>query len=463
MALRWRTKLFLLLVAFSVLPLSVLIYYGAEVQQRIAREATLDGLDALARAKAEAIDQFTAFRKRDVERIAYLTAPRVQRLREAKAKARVEKPPDDPLPLPDKTAPATGTPSDPQPPSPPLPLRYDGLPPEPNPQDARRGGVQRSAQAEHEEASTALSRALSLILWDQGEFEELLVLDPSGIVIASTFSGHRGNTAEKIGYFENGRRGTYLQPMFLSPITNQLSMVVATPIRTAEAEELGVLAARLSLTRFFRLIGDTTGLGRTGETVVGKMTGDNVLFMAPTRHDPKAAFERNVPLEGKALDPLVEAARGQSSRGVMRDYRGKATFAAWHYVPALDWGLVVKMDEEEALRSALAAERSVLLIALLVALAAALASVVFARALVRPLGDLKDATDRISRGDFAVQLNIRSKDEIGELADSFERMVAAIKFFRERAARATDDETDEPDAIAAREEQARLRVEGGVG
>src|SRR5690606_15449471 len=80
------------------------------------------------------------------------------------------------------------------------------------------------------------------------------------------------------------------------------------------------------------------------------------------------------------------------------------------------------------------------------------ASMAVARTLVQPLKDLKDATDRLSRGDFAVDLNIRSNDEIGELADSFERMVAAIKFFRERS-REDDEPLDEeaasPESAAA--------------
>jgi HAMP domain-containing protein len=72
------------------------------------------------------------------------------------------------------------------------------------------------------------------------------------------------------------------------------------------------------------------------------------------------------------------------------------------------------------------------------------ASMAVARTLVQPLKDLKDAADRLSRGDFAVSLDIRSKDEIGELADSFERMVAAVKFFREQSHDIGDPQLDEP-------------------
>ena len=62
---------------------------------------------------------------------------------------------------------------------------------------------------------------------------------------------------------------------------------------------------------------------------------------------------------------------------------------------------------------------------------------------MQPLCELREAADRISRGDFDVQLDIRSRDVVGELADSFDRMVAAIKFFREHSRVEEDEETYE--------------------
>jgi nitrogen fixation/metabolism regulation signal transduction histidine kinase len=65
-----------------------------------------------------------------------------------------------------------------------------------------------------------------------------------------------------------------------------------------------------------------------------------------------------------------------------------------------------------------------------------------ARAFVAPLRQLQAATERISRGDLDVSVDIRSRDEIGDLADSFERMVAAIKFFREHARHDEEDDLE---------------------
>jgi HAMP domain-containing protein len=446
-SLSWRLKLFLLLMLFAIAPLVALAYMAIASQHDSLRAATLDGLRAIATAKGNAIEQFADDRIRDVERISGLMSPRVQAYNDAKA-AHPPLVPRVPVPLPDvdHDAAGAGTGTDAGSTSPPP---SEDLTPEPALPPGGGGG------AAVDSARDGMHRALGLILWDQKHFEEMLVIDPTGLVVASTFRDHVGMTAVSLEYFQQGRRTTYLQPMFLSPITKQLTMVVATPIRGGDGETIGVLAARLNLGRFFRLIGDATGLGDTGETVVAKRVDDRVLFMAPTRHDPDAAFQRSVALGAAIARSLQEAARGQHGQGPTRDYRGVQTLGAWRHLPSLDWGLLVKVDVSEAMRSATVARNRTFVLAVVLILSALLASVLATRTLIKPLRDLKDATDRISRGDFAVQLDIRSRDEIGELADSFERMVAAIKFFRERAGRAPD----EPEADAVLGEPSGERPE----
>lgn len=446
----WRTKLLVLLLGFALLPAVVIAVMAFDTMDDTMEQTTLEGLSALARAKAEAIDQFMDNRRRDVERMASLVGTDLANLREA-----------------------TPVPEQPAPPAPPLPalddanaIEPDGtpLPVEAVPDVDASAEIEAPPQTttdippqtkgEHA-ARAALMQKLSLLLWDQGAFEELLVIAPNGEVVASTFSDHAGRTAAAIEYFDRGRKATYVQPVFLSPITNELTMVIATPIRTADGVDIGVLAARLNLRRFFRLIDDFTGLGRTGETLVGKKLQDEVVFMAPTRHDDRAALSRKITLGQDYESGLQNAARGHSGRGVVTDYRGKQVFAAWDHAPSLEWGVVSKIDYAEATSPSVRIRNRIVLLTLLIFALVLAASLLASRALVRPLRKLKDATDRISKGQFDVELDIRSNDEIGELADSVERMTAAIKFFREHSRR-PEDELDDPD-------EDREESEGSAG
>jgi methyl-accepting chemotaxis protein len=57
-------------------------------------------------------------------------------------------------------------------------------------------------------------------------------------------------------------------------------------------------------------------------------------------------------------------------------------------------------------------------------------SYALARAILTPVDHLKQVAESVSMGDLDVSVRRYSEDEIGDLADSFSRMVAAVKYFR---------------------------------
>ena len=419
----WRAKLAVLLAVFTLVPLVAVTIYLLREQEQVARQQTLATLEGLAGAKAEALDQFADYRRRDAERMATLLEPFIVALADAKASAPVpEEPPPERMPELEDA---------------------EDAPPEHGGTTADTPPEKPSSPPAVAEALTALRRGVALIAWDLEVYEEILVMDTDGRVVVSTFEAHEGHAGAELRYFEKGRHNTFLEPVFLSPVTGELTMVIATPIRDENHATIAVLAARLNLKRFFHLLGDSTGLGRSGEIVAGRVDGDRVLVVAPTRHMPDAALQLELPLGGPRSQPLQDAARGQSGAGEALDYRGVETLVAWRFVPALEWGMVVKIDEAEALASVAEARRTALAAGFVVLVFAVAGALLVARVFVRHLAELQEATEKISRGDFNVSLDIRSNDEIGELADSFERMIAAIKFFREHSRPADEDSSEE--------------------
>jgi methyl-accepting chemotaxis protein len=71
--------------------------------------------------------------------------------------------------------------------------------------------------------------------------------------------------------------------------------------------------------------------------------------------------------------------------------------------------------------------------ALLGMLLGAIMSFTLSRAILIPVEHLKDVAENVSLGNLEIAVRRYSNDEIGDLADSFSRMVTAVKFFRMEA------------------------------
>jgi HAMP domain-containing protein len=438
----WRIKLIIALVAFATLPAVIVAALALQSFSETNRASRLQSMEGLAKAKAAAIDEFTDTRRKDVERMADLLGPPFATLLATRATAdaaghEVVAEPEVLPPLADagQTPAEEETPPEALVPSAdtdlPAPLDPDKVPPPKKDTPPVSGTPVDPLTANVEGAHADLTKALGLLVGDRGVFEELLVMDLEGRVVASTYREHERRDASNLVYSQRGRAATYVEPVFLSPLTNRLTMVIATPVRDADSRDIGVLAARLDLERLYKLVSDRVGLGETGETVVTRRDGEDFVFMAPTRHD-KTAVDRRIEASSAFATTLVrEAHDPEPGSGEGTDYRDVAVLAGWAPVPTLGWGVIAKIDREEVTAQLRAVRLQTALFTVLVVAAAVGVALLMARTMVRPLRSLQDAAERISRGDFNVNINVRTNDEVEDLADSFERMVAAIKYFRE--------------------------------
>ncbi|MAQ17421.1 MAG: hypothetical protein CMN30_21830 [Sandaracinus sp.] len=494
-------KLFVLLLAFAAIPGGVLAWWTLRHMEQSQIAASLEAMDGMVTTKAEAVERFMADRRANVERMASLVASRVEVLERATASdvddPEVEELPDledgssvegtgSPAPPGDTTADEGETPEDEEPgdeseadeeaeeeagqasegdepqeatagtgapAQEPFEPRLDDI--GPDPEELQVG----SRRPRVEDAEIQLRRKLSLVLWDRSEFEELLVIDRDGYVRVSTFEGHEDTDASGVEYFQQGLRGTFVQPVFLSPITERFTMVVSTPVYSMDRAVIGVLAVRLNLEHFFGILTEAEGLGETGETIAAQDVDGELVLRAPTRNGVGDG-------PGTVLDsrdiPVALAARGEAGKGIATDLRGERVVAAWRHLDELGWGLVSKVDYDEATDPVEQITQELWLALLMIIIVAALVAVVAANAIVRPIRQLRSAADRVSRGDLDVEVDVRSRDEVGQLAESFERMVAAIRYFRERGESKTglgDIDEDESLRREIEAEEAALRGE----
>ena len=129
--------------------------------------------------------------------------------------------------------------------------------------------------------------------------------------------------------------------------------------------------------------------------------------------------------------PQVEASlHGRSRAGATttgRDRNGKEVLSAFHIIEPMGWRVFVEQPLSEAfapLKSAIWRTALLLVAFLLLAIAT---SVMLARRLVRPIESIQSAAAKIGSGSLDQQIEIRSNDELGALADEFNRMAAQLR------------------------------------
>lgn len=72
------------------------------------------------------------------------------------------------------------------------------------------------------------------------------------------------------------------------PATKEPAAFIAAPV-FKDNLIIGVVILQLNNQEFNQVVNDYNGLGKTGETIVGSLVNQRIVFIAPTRHDDHAA------------------------------------------------------------------------------------------------------------------------------------------------------------------------------
>ncbi len=290
------------------------------------------------------------------------------------------------------------------------------------------GGLDSAAYraAERKLSDDLKEHATSLGYWD------LLLIDRDGNVVFSVAREDDLGTNLRTGPYRDTElaRGFDLAMHSLqlhltrfapyAPSAQRAAAFVVSPIREND-KTVGALALQLNLDRLDAVVQDRTGLGISGETVLAQLDGDQVLFTEPLRHVPDAAFRHLLPL-GEAALPLRQSLAGIAGHAMTKDYAGVDVVAAWRYLPSLRWGMVAKIDTEEALASAVRLRRLTYAVLMLFLVLSGVPAYWLGRRLTRPIIDLAEAAEGIAHGDLTRRAQTGGFAELGRMEESFNTM-----------------------------------------
>jgi diguanylate cyclase (GGDEF)-like protein/PAS domain S-box-containing protein len=209
-----------------------------------------------------------------------------------------------------------------------------------------------------------------------------------------------------------------------APSGNRAVAFLSAPI-LENGVVIGVLALQLNMSKLESVTAASTGLGHTGETVLAQKNGDTVLFTAPLRHVDNAAYRYRLPLTKVGLS-MQKALAGDRGQGIIRDYAGIECVEAWRYLPALGWGMVVKVDTQEALAPAARLRRITYLALTLFLVVSGIVAYFLGRGLSRPIQNLTRIADRVAAGDLSQRAAQAGSQELGRLAQAFNHMTGTL-------------------------------------
>ncbi|MBO9702203.1 MAG: sensor histidine kinase [Sporocytophaga sp.] len=255
---------------------------------------------------------------------------------------------------------------------------------------------------------------------------EISIIDTTGHLLASTRHDSMPSIErlQREAFMLAQKNQIYLGE-FSYDEQDKLSFYISSPLYNKDSTMVGVVLANMDGNDLMEIMDDSTGLGKTGETILGERRDSGVIYLVPLRHDRSTTMMYSNDIEGTALNVALLGKSGIAHE--VYNYKGKKVYAATRFIQDQEWGLVTQINKEEALKPVKELSDILILLNLFLVIFLTIPAYIIGRYIAKPIEKLTETARRINEGELSERAVIKSGDEIGMLGKAFNEMTGKLE------------------------------------
>ena len=253
-------------------------------------------------------------------------------------------------------------------------------------------------------------------IYQQG-FLRITLLDKNGIVIASSDKAFVGYDKSADNIFLKGKKSTFITDLYISKTYKIPTIDIATPI-FLNSEFIGGVIAKLNTEKLFKILLNRTGLGETGEIY---LVNKDYYMISPSRFTEDVILKQKVDTVNTRLC-LKHKNKKHEAVNPFQNYRGIKVLGAHSYLPVMQWALLTEVDKKEMFIPLKTVQSISIACLIILPLLAWLMGIFSSKIISEPIHKLQQGAVAIANGDLKYRIKANSKDEIGQLLKTYNKM-----------------------------------------
>jgi HD-GYP domain-containing protein (c-di-GMP phosphodiesterase class II) len=235
------------------------------------------------------------------------------------------------------------------------------------------------------------------------------------------------------------------QPYMSGPLTIEMGsqirpvIIMSTPIRW-QNQWVGATTVILGLVDILHWVTENSVAGK--KVYVVDFNGQIVVHPDPKTKPAGMDFSRIEIVE--AFTEEWRQSRGsrlQETRSfkLEEDGQERDMLGTFYAVAEAPWGVIVQIDQKDAFATVAQMKADTIQLGTLMLLLSACVGLLSARAITNPIQQLAESTHSIAKGDFSKKIQIKSRTEIGELAETFNKMTDDLELYIQQIRKAGEE------------------------
>src|SRR4030043_433506 len=248
------------------------------------------------------------------------------------------------------------------------------------------------------------------------------------IVIADTIENNIGKQYQFTEYWPEITEGRdFVMLISESQLTKTIVFDFAAIVKDKNGFPFGVVVARMPIEILHDIVSQI-GVQKDEEAFEIDLLDRNGLILF-SNYNPKGIL-KEISYDWEPIKTIPAEKKIGSVRHFHLGTEEFTTFAReqdYLDFKGSDWTLVLCLPVKVAFASAIELRNKLIIIFLIASIIASIIIYLFSHTISRPIMNLSNASLEVGKGNLALKLEVTSKDEIGKLTESFNRMVSDLK------------------------------------
>ena len=251
-------------------------------------------------------------------------------------------------------------------------------------------------------------------------YNNFLYFDAAGNALAANRARSAVGDRDYVKQVVAGGKASFVNDPYVARTTGKTVTTISAPI-VRNGKIVGGIGGSVQLDTILKMVNDIK-IAKTGYGFM--LQGDGLMIAHP---DNKLVMKQNLLKDEKtpaSLKQVLDAGTITRTSGFAGyEYNGEKNFAAFHPIQGTSWALYVTAPTSELTVALTELQRNSILITLVMLILAGLIAYIFSGQIAGNVKKLNEVAGKIAGGELRIgKLPVTSKDELGQLARSFEVM-----------------------------------------
>ncbi|MBD3355116.1 HAMP domain-containing protein [Candidatus Woesearchaeota archaeon] len=252
------------------------------------------------------------------------------------------------------------------------------------------------------------------------------IFSTEGIILAAE-NTPPGTDYSDYPYFIKKQEGFFFDTYY-DKERKSIWLGVLTQIKDEEGKNIGVIGFDIDTEKLEDIVLDKSGLGETGESLLGKKDEDgDIDIFTKTRFDVEDSAIHKISKKKKDIPIVMVMDKKEGFFEDTVDYRGEKVLAATNYIEEVDWGLVTKVDREEAFSDLDSLRNKAVLLTIFMVFSGIIISIFISKSISYPIKKIAKSVEEVSKGNFDEKIEDSSIKEIQVLVKALNRVMKTMK------------------------------------